>query len=108
MPRYLVIGHGTWLRTPNEAAERMQEVGSIIEFSGEPGESLYPVDDAAREATRKVLWRRTAGQRKMHDLAVRRFKAVLPRAARAILDEHMPLFAAFLDAADKRGKNMQP
>jgi hypothetical protein len=63
MPSYLVVGPRAWLKTPNEAAERMQEVGSIIEFPGKPGESLYPVDDAAREAMKKVFWRRTAEQR---------------------------------------------
>jgi|RhiMethySRZTD1v2_1073278.scaffolds.fasta_scaffold04991_12 hypothetical protein len=108
MPRYLVLSKTTWLRLPSEAAERMQDVGSIIEFPGSPGESLYPLDAAAHEAMKTVLWHRSRGQRAKHDLAVRRFRAELPRPAREILDPAMVEFVTFLEQADQRGKNMQP
>ena len=108
MAKYLVLNKSTWLRLPNEACERMQDVGSIIDYPGVPGVSLFPLDDEARAARQRVLWKRNQSQRARDELQVRRFRADLPRAAQAILDPAMEEFAASLEQADARGKNMAP
>jgi hypothetical protein len=50
MPMYRVVKK-SWLHT--DAGPRLYKPGEIIEYDGEPGASLEPLDEAANEAKKR-------------------------------------------------------
>jgi len=62
--------------------ERIVPPGVEINYDGPAGPTLYPLNDAAREAQARVLERRNPQQRVRHDIVQRRALRGLPRHLR--------------------------
>ena len=85
MPRYLVLSP-TWVHAVGTVDTDMQSAGAVIDYAGQPGVSLFPLDDPARAARLAFIRTRNHEQRVRDELRVRRFRAGLDRPIQAQLD----------------------
>ena len=92
MGKYLVISE-TWIHAEGTACAMQQPAGAVIEWDGNPGVTLFPLDDDARSARQRVIMTRNWTQRETDELSVRRFRAALGRPDQKKLDDAMAEFA---------------
>src|SRR4051812_32661295 len=83
--KYLTLAP-TFLRTDDCVISRRIEAGTTIAFSGAPGSSLQPLDDAARAAMSSYLAGKHPNARRHVERQARRLRAGLSRSLTRMIE----------------------
>jgi hypothetical protein len=92
LANYLILSP-TWLHAAGRANIEMHQPGDVVTFAGNPGVTLFPLDDEARRARLAFIRTRNRDQRDKDELQVRRFRATL--TPRPVLERFDAAAAAF-------------
>jgi len=84
MPKYYLLGRH-FLKASDELNARTHEAGETVEFDGNPGAAMLPLDCAARDAKTAVAKSRPQGAQKDCELIEARGRVGLTRAQKMML-----------------------
>jgi hypothetical protein len=85
MARYMLLA-----RSALEGIDQNVPPGTVVEYAGTPGFSLWPLDEAAQKAWAMTMQKRGARVRERLLLLKDRARNGLPHAKRVVLDAAVP------------------